>query len=97
MNDQTYHVEAVKTLMESLKDQFFSHVTSNFGIIVDSVMQHCVLDRVLLSPIDAVYCTQYAVLLNTLEVRTYTSSVLFIIPYFLIFLLSYLFTLICFL
>ena len=68
MNDQTYHVEAVKGIMDGLKDEFFSHVTSDYGFIVTGIMQHCVLERVLLSPIDAVYCTQYGILLNTLEV-----------------------------
>ena len=68
MNDQTYHVEAVKSILNDSKDEFFSHVTSDFSVIVDSMMQHCVLPRVLLSPIDAIYCTQYAILLVNLEV-----------------------------
>ena len=58
-------------------------------------MQHCVLDRVLLSPIDAVYCTQYAVLLNTLEVRTYTSTAFIFNLFFSHYLLCFLILLFC--
>ena len=68
MNDQTYHVEAVKSILNDSKNEFFTHVTSDYSVIVDSLMQHCVLPRVLLSPVDAIYCTQYAILLVNLEV-----------------------------
>ena len=71
MNDQTYHVTAVRTMMTSFRTMFFEHVgTEGYVKIVGAMLQHCVLERVLLSPIDAVYCTQYAVLLNSLDVST---------------------------
>jgi Transcription factor/nuclear export subunit protein 2 len=69
MNDQHYHVQAVKSLMLTIKDTFFAHVAGvGTTRIVQVMMQHCMLERVLLSPVDAVYCTQFAVLLNELDV-----------------------------
>jgi hypothetical protein len=69
MNDQHYHVQAVKSLMLTIKDTFFAHVAGvGTTRIVQVMMQHCMLERVLLSPVDAVYCTQFAVLLNDLDV-----------------------------
>ena len=69
MNDQHYHVQAVKSLMLSIKESFFAHVGNHGSVsIVDTMLQHCMLERVLLSPVDAVYCTQFALLFNELDV-----------------------------
>lgn len=77
MNDQHYHVQAVKSLMLSIKDTFFAHVGNHGSVsIVDTMLQHCMLERVLLSPVDAVYCTQFALLFNELDVSLLSSHLL---------------------
>ena len=69
MNDLGSHVKATRALVAANRDKYFSHVSSeNWLHIVENILQHCVLDRVLMSPLDAVYCAHFARLLHNAEV-----------------------------
>jgi THO complex subunit 2 len=56
------------------KDEYFKHVNeSEINLIISYIMQHCVLDRVLLSPLDAIYCTYFGIIFHTLEVYRFST------------------------
>ena len=70
--------------MLSIKDTFFAHVGNHGSVsIVDTMLQHCMLERVLLSPVDAVYCTQFALLFNELDVSLHYVLIFFLISSYL--------------
>lgn len=60
MNVQKKHTEVVAKIMLTLKDSFFASCTpAQTGVVIDHIMQHCVLDRMVMSPMDAVFCSQF--------------------------------------
>ena len=81
MGEQAKHVAAIRAMVTDQRMSYFqSHLTGqsvnnthNGSFIVDYLMQHCVLDRVLMSPVDAVYGTHFGLLLHNVEMPLYST------------------------
>ena len=82
MGEQAKHVAAIRAMVTDQRMSYFqSHLTGgqpaehshNASFIVDYLMQHCVLDRVLMSPVDAVYGTHFGLLLHNVEMPLYST------------------------
>lgn len=78
---QTKHVDAICRVIVKHKDSFIvSSVDESTGNLVtaclpaiDMALQTCVLDRMLLSPCDAIYSIQFFSMLSTADTRNFSS------------------------
>jgi THO complex subunit 2 len=67
-DSQRRHIELIRTMISSHKDAYLSHVSAESSPkSTENVMQHCVFPRVLMSPTDAIFCSQFFMLLHTQE------------------------------
>ena len=76
---QKKHVEIVLKVLVALKDSFFSRCTADrVGLLADALVQQLVAPRMSLSPTDAVFCSQFFLLLHRLDAGRRFSFPLFL-------------------
>lgn len=74
LDQQKKHVENIKRMINSQKDMYFSPVGSdNYSKMTENIMQYCVHSRVLMSPLDAVFCSQFFLYLHTAETPKFST------------------------
>ena len=78
MGEQAKHVAAIRAMVTDQRQSYFRHLDQPehahaSSLIVDYLMQHCVLDRVLMSPVDAVFGTHFGLLLHNVEMPLYST------------------------
>jgi THO complex subunit 2 len=65
---QKKHVEIVTTMIKKHKDSYLAHVIPDSAPkSTENIMQHCVYHRVLMSPADAIFCSQFFLNLHSQE------------------------------
>lgn len=65
---QQKHVDLIRKMITAHKSTYLSHVVrENSHKITESIMQYCVYPRTLISPSDALFSSQFFMLLHTLE------------------------------
>ena len=62
---QRKHVEQVRLLIVTQNQFYFRHAEQ--GATADALLQYCVHDRMLMSPLDAVYCAKFYLALHELN------------------------------
>jgi THO complex subunit 2 len=68
LDAQRKHVESIRNMMIHFKKSYLTHVTSELSPkTTEYIMQHCLFARVILSPTDAIFCSQFFMLLHSLE------------------------------
>lgn len=74
---QKKHVETTKKIILKMKDKFFRYSPEkSFSLISEYAVQYCVLPRASLSPMDAIFSTQFFFLLHEYE-ASYFSTIHF--------------------
>jgi THO complex subunit 2 len=72
---QKKQVDAIKKILVSKKDGFFvgvsKQIDQNKYVILEAIVQHCVRPRLLMSPIDAVYCSHFFFVLHEIDTPKY--------------------------
>ncbi len=72
LEQQRAHVATIKQVMNSLKDSFFQGDTETLkSSNIEAILQHCVLSRLFMSPIDAVFCSQFFIYLFGISTPKY--------------------------
>lgn len=75
LNVQKKQVDTIKKILIAKKDGFFvgasKDIDQNKYIILESIVQHCVRPRLLMSPIDAVFCSHFFVVLHEIDTPKY--------------------------
>ena len=72
LEQQRAHVATVKQVMNAHKDSFFQGDTETLkSANIEAILQHCVLSRLFMSPIDAVFCSQFFVYLFGIDTPKY--------------------------
>jgi hypothetical protein len=76
------HCDSIKALLESKKESFIaqgsdgrSNSTVLWGAVVTNLLQYCVLDRIVMSPSDAIYSIQFFFLLHQVETPGFSTIV----------------------
>lgn len=65
---QKKHVDIVTNMIKKHKDSYLSHVSPECAPkSTENIMQHCVYHRVLMSPADAIFCSQFFLNLHAQE------------------------------
>jgi THO complex subunit 2 len=78
---QRQHCEYIRKILDSRKSSFIllsadgNNTTSVWSLVVNQLLQHCVFDRLLMSPGDAVYSVQFFLLLHQLETPGFSTIV----------------------
>lgn len=68
LDHQRKHVEIIRNMMIHFKKDYLTHVTSELSPkTTEYIMQYCLFARVILSPTDAIFCSQFFMLLHSLE------------------------------
>lgn len=70
------HVEKVMQVLKASQDRWFPPAVERLSMI-SNLIQHCLLKRSVVSEVDAVYCSEFALLMHRLGVRYFSSLTLF--------------------
>jgi THO complex subunit 2 len=77
MDAQRKHTDAMCKMLVAMKDQYFSHCRpEDVSKVADYLVQYCVLERITMSPTDAVFCSQFCYQLHKAE-TPFFSTVLY--------------------
>ena len=72
METQKRHSDSVYKLLTGLKESLFPD-SGNTSRIIDDLLRHCIKDRITLSPADAVFCSQFFLLLHRADTPLFST------------------------
>jgi THO complex subunit 2 len=68
LDNQRRHIDVIRGMILNFKGSYLTHVTSELSPkTTEYIMQYCLYSRVILSPTDAIFCSQFFMLLHSLE------------------------------
>lgn len=68
LDAQRKHIDIIRAMIVNSKRSYLTHVTSELSPkTTEYIMQYCLFSRVILSPTDAIFCSQFFMLLHSLE------------------------------
>ena len=75
MEEQKKHVNSMRQLIDSRKGIFFSKDANmdSLQVISETLMQICILPRVLMSPVDATFCGRFFFFLHSIDAPSFST------------------------